>query len=266
MLSDVQLAVAAAAAGALVVRARYGAELARIEKSSTDFATEVDLEPERVIKARLRAERPADAFVGEESGRDGPASAGRTWLVDPLCGTLNYAARTPLAAVNVGLMSEGRVVVAASADPFAGEVFWTDGDQAFVRRHGHDDPLRPTARCRLVDLNLDPPYPNGERFMAVRLLSVAEFTSSFRPRVLSTTLALAWVAAGRRGGYVSDGRVQDSVHFASGMALCRAAGCRVTGLRGQPLELGPSGLVVAADDETHATLLAIIAERCWRRE
>jgi len=72
MLSDVQLAVAAAAAGAVVVRARYGAELARIQKSSTDFATEVDLEPERVIKARLRAERPADAFVGEESDETGP--------------------------------------------------------------------------------------------------------------------------------------------------------------------------------------------------
>jgi myo-inositol-1(or 4)-monophosphatase len=133
-LSDAQLAVAAVGAGADVVRARYGSALAPIEKSSTDFATEADLESERVIKALLRAERPADAFFGEESGRAGPASAARTWLVDPLCGTLNYAARTLLAAVNVALQSGGRMTVAACADPFVDEVFWTDGDQAFVRR------------------------------------------------------------------------------------------------------------------------------------
>jgi hypothetical protein len=154
--------------------------------------------------------------------------------------TLNYAAQTPLAAVNVALLSGGRVAAAACADPFAGEVFWTDGDQAFMRRDGQDDRLRPSSRSRLVDLNLDPPHPNGDRFMAVRLLSIAELTNSFRPRVLSTTLALAWVATGHRAAYVTDGRVQDSVHFASGIALCQAAGCRVTGLRGQPLSAGAS--------------------------
>jgi myo-inositol-1(or 4)-monophosphatase len=65
---------------------------------------------------------------------------------------------------------------------------------------------------------------------------------------------------------VTDGRVQDDVHFASGIALCQAAGCRVTGLRGQPLHAGASGLVAAADDETHAALTALIAEHAWRRE
>jgi 3'-phosphoadenosine 5'-phosphosulfate (PAPS) 3'-phosphatase len=76
-LSDAQFAVAAAGAGADVVRARYGAALSRIEKSSSDFATEADLESERMIKAVLRAERPADALVGEESGRSGPALGAR---------------------------------------------------------------------------------------------------------------------------------------------------------------------------------------------
>ena len=72
------------------------------------------------------------------------------------------------------------------------------------------------------------------------------------------TLAVAWVAAGRRAAYVTDGRVHDSVHFAAGMALCRAAGCVVTGLDGRPPHTGAGGLVVAADQETHAALLDLI--------
>jgi Inositol monophosphatase family len=53
----------------------------------------------------IRAAHPADAVTGEENGSTGPDVAERRWLVDPLCGTHNYAARSMLAAVNVALRS-----------------------------------------------------------------------------------------------------------------------------------------------------------------
>jgi myo-inositol-1(or 4)-monophosphatase len=56
------------------------------------------------------------------------------------------------------------------------------------------------------------------------------FVRRFWPRVVSTTLAVAWVAAGRRAAYVTAGHLAESVHFAAGIALCRAAGCVVTAL------------------------------------
>ena len=257
-ITDADLALAAAHAGAQVVRARYGAPLARIEKSGGDFATAADLEAEAAILGVLRAARPGDAVTGEESGRTGPGGAGREWLVDPLCGTLNFAVRTMLVSVNVALRTHAGVTAAASADPFAGEVFWTDGAGAYLRLDGTDEPLAPSAGSQLVDVNLDPPFPNAPRFRAVRLLADPGFAERFRPRVVSTTLALAWVAAGRRAAYVTDGHLRDSVHFAAGLALCRAAGCVVTGIDGQPLHTGAGGLVAAADAETHAALLELI--------
>ncbi|HEY7046884.1 MAG TPA: inositol monophosphatase family protein [Jatrophihabitantaceae bacterium] len=258
--TDAELAVAAAEAGAAVVRAKYGGPLARFDKSPMDFATDADLEAEHAIMDVLRAARPDDGFLGEEAGAVGPVAA-RTWLVDPLCGTLNYAARTPLVSVNVALRDKGSVAAAAVADPLAGEVFWTDVVQARLRHDGIDQPLVPSAHTRLVDVNLDPPFPNGDRFQAVRMLAAPEFADRFRPRVSSTTLALAWVAAGRRAGYVTDGRLRDSVHFTSGIALCEAAGCVVTGLQGQLLHTGVEGLVAAADADTHAALVAIIGQQ-----
>jgi myo-inositol-1(or 4)-monophosphatase len=57
------------------------------------------------------------------------------------------------------------------------------------------------------------------------LLAHPIFVERFRPRVVSTTLALAWVAAGKRAAYVTDGDdLSRSVHFAAGIAVCRAAG------------------------------------------
>ena len=260
-IADADLAIAAAEAGAAVVRSRYGAALTRFEKTAGDFATDADLESERVILDLLRAARPDDVVIGEESGRTGSGGNGREWLVDPLCGTLNYAVRNMLVAVNVALRAGAQTLVAAVADPFSEEVFWTDGAHARVRRSGVDEPLTPSAGSCLVDVNLDPPFPNDPDFRAVRLLADAGFVERFRPRVTSTTLAVTWVAAGRRAGYVTDGHLRDSVHFASGIALCQAAGCVVTGIQGQPLHTGAGGLLVGADEETHATLLALIGNQ-----
>jgi myo-inositol-1(or 4)-monophosphatase len=261
-ITDGELAVAAALAGADVVKRLYGRPLGRVVKSPKDFATEADIEAEKAILGVLREARPQDAIVGEESGRSGPVGTDREWLVDPLCGTLNYAARTPLVAVNVALRG-GDARVAAAADPFAGEVFWTDGDGAYLRHDGVDELLTPSAQSMLVDVNLDDPSPNAPAFRAALLLADEGFARQFHPRVASTTLALTWVAAGRRAAYVTDGHL-DNEHFAPGIALCQAAGCVVTDLRGEPVHTGLGGLIAAADAETHATLLDLVAGQLRR--
>ncbi|QKW09137.1 inositol monophosphatase family protein [Streptomyces sp. NA04227] len=276
-VSDARVAVAAARAGAAVVREMYGAALTRYEKGAGDFATAADLAAEKAILDVLRTARPDDAVTGEESGRTGPVGASRRWLVDPLCGTLNYAVHNMLVGVNVALRVGPDITVAATADPFSGEVFWTDGERARVQRPvpegdlerdgvgdgagEYGEELTPSAASRLVDLNLDPPFPNAPDFSAARLLTAPGFTEHFRPRVVSTTLAVAWVAAGRRAAYVTDGHLRDSVHFAAGIALCRASGCVVTGIHGQPPHTGAGGLVAAADEQTHARLLELIARQ-----
>ncbi|GAA2262501.1 inositol monophosphatase family protein [Streptomyces amakusaensis] len=257
-LDDAEVAIAAAHGGAEVVRTMYGRRLARLDKGAGDFATAADVEAEQAILAIIRAARPDDAFLGEESGRQGAAEAARQWLVDPLCGTLNYAVGTMLVAVNVAL----RDGAAAVADPFTGEVFFTDGETARVRHNGLDTRLAPTPATRLVDVNLDPPFPNAPGFRAVDLLAHPGFTQRFRPRVVSTTLALAWVAAGRRAAYITDGdNLSGNVHFAAGIALCRAAGCPVTGIDGTPTGRTSRGLVAAADAETHGLLMSMIHSR-----
>ncbi|MFB7941086.1 inositol monophosphatase family protein [Streptomyces sp. NPDC056049] len=259
-LSDTEVAAAAARAGAEVVRSLHGRDLDRVDKGAGDFATTADLAAERAILDVLRAARPDDAVLGEEGGRQGAAAADREWLVDPLCGTLNYAVGNKLVAVNVAL----RGGAAAVADPFGGddgEVFRTDGTRAW----GPDgSPLAPTAATGLVDVNLDPPFPGAPGFRAVDLLAHPGFVAAFRPRVVSTTLALAWVAAGKRAAYVTDGGdLSGSVHFAAGIALCRAAGCVVTGIDGTPVGEGrpARGLVAAADPDTHARLMELIRPR-----
>jgi myo-inositol-1(or 4)-monophosphatase len=70
-------------------------------------------------------------------------------------------------------------------------------------------------------------------------------------------MALTWVATGQRAAYITDGDLRDNVHFAAGLAICEAAGCVVTDLEGYEWGSGATGLVAAADAETHTVLLSL---------
>jgi fructose-1,6-bisphosphatase/inositol monophosphatase family enzyme len=252
---DQAVAIAAATAGAAVVREMYGTDLSHFDKSPTSQkymhrATEADIASEKAIRDTIATYRPEDAFEGEETGRSGDSE--RRWLVDPLCGTLNYAAQTPLAAVNVALVTPEGIQTAVSADPISEEIFWTDGASAWLRKGGGDIVLTPSPRTRLVDIQCDGPLERP--FVGGQLVADPRLRAHFGPRVMSSTLAVAWVAAGRRAAYVTDGHLEGSVHFTAGIALCQAAGCVVTDLNGDPIHTG-RGMIAAADAATHQRLL-----------
>jgi len=256
-MNDAELAIALVLQGARVARRCFERPLARIPKGGGDFATDADVEAEQAMLTLLHAERPNDSMKAEESGERRATNVDRVWLIDPLCGTLNYAAGMRVAGVNVALREGAHVTVGAVADAFGGEVFWTDGNRAYRRMSDVDTCLTPDASSTLVDLNFDPPFPSAPHFQTVTLAAHGEFTSRFRPRVVSTSLALAWVATGQRAAYVTDGDVRDSVHFAAGIAVCEAAGCVVSNLRGGPWGDGATGLIAAADRDTHRAIVDI---------
>jgi fructose-1,6-bisphosphatase/inositol monophosphatase family enzyme len=148
------------------------------------------------------------------------------------------------------------VTAAVSADPIAEELFWSDGGGAWLRRRDEEDlALAPSALSLIVDVNCD--AKGAADFVGAQLIADPAFRDVFAPRVLSSTLAVAWVAAGHRAAYVTNGWLEGSVHFAAGIALCQAAGCVVTDLAGGAMA-GGRGLIAAADEQTHARLLALV--------
>ncbi len=250
-VTDAEVAVRAGWAGAALAGSRYRTGSRRVAHVGVDFTTEADVEAERAIRAVLSELRPGDAILGEELGASGDSA--RRWLVDPICGTMNFAAGLPVFAVNVALEVDGMTRVAAVVDPISRHAFWTDGTTAWRRADGIDTLLTPTASSRLVTVNLESSYSNG---LGARLLMDDTVRARFSPRCLSSTLALTWVASGQQAGYVTGGDLRGSVHWAAGIALCQAGGAVITNLAGGELHTGHHGMLAAADAETHAFLLA----------
>jgi fructose-1,6-bisphosphatase/inositol monophosphatase family enzyme len=88
------------AAGGLAADMRRSGVQPTHKTSVTDLVTPADHAAEALIVNRLRAARPEDGIVAEE-GSSQPGR--RTWFVDPVDGTYNYATGITLWCSAVGL-------------------------------------------------------------------------------------------------------------------------------------------------------------------
>lgn len=191
----------------------------------------------------------------KSSVRRAPRSSfGVGWSI-PFAGRSTSPPPLPSPSSNVALARRDAVSVAAAADPTAAEVFWTDGDGSYRRFDAEDYRLVPTSLSGLIEINCDGPVDRP--FVGGQLVSDPRLRAVYGPRVISSTLAVAWVAAGRRAAHVSDGQSRQNLHFAAGIALCQAAGCKISSLDGSPLHANRK-LVIAADENTHERVLTLV--------
>src|ERR1044072_6192764 len=92
-----------------------------VQKKGNDFATEVDLAIERQVVEALRRETGIEVHGEEFGGAD--VDSPLVWVLDPIDGTFNYAAGSPMAAILLGLVRDGEPVAGLTWVPFTGERF-----------------------------------------------------------------------------------------------------------------------------------------------
>jgi histidinol-phosphatase len=120
---DLRLALELAGfADAITMAAFRSAELLVETKPDLTPVTEADRGVERELRARIAAERPGDAVVGEEFGSSGESS--RRWYLDPIDGTKNFVRGVPVFATLIGLQRDGEMVVGVCSAPALGTRWW----------------------------------------------------------------------------------------------------------------------------------------------
>src|SRR6476660_7759892 len=90
-----------------------------VQKKGNDFATEVDLAIERQVVEALTAKTGIEVHGEEFGGAD--VDSPWVWILDPIDGTFNYAAGSPMAAILLDLLHDGDPVARLTWLPFTGE-------------------------------------------------------------------------------------------------------------------------------------------------
>jgi myo-inositol-1(or 4)-monophosphatase len=209
-------------------------ELLAIErKQPLDLVTAADRDVERLIRERIRQTFPEDAFFGEESTRD-LSSTGRTWVVDPIDGTLNFVRGIDDWAVSIGVLERSRPIAGVVALPARGMLV-AGGPSDGARCNGTvlTAPTSTAPREVVVGIGLFASTPLEDQVALVRGLVALGY--SFR-RNGSTSVSLAMLARGQLDGFVAlDVAAWD---VAAGMAIVGALGyeCSLDWGRADPFE------------------------------
>ena len=227
-----------------------------VSKRGDDFATKVDLAIERQVVDALVSATGIPVHGEEFGGAD--LDSPWVWILDPVDGTFNYAAGSPMAAILLGLLHDGDPVAGLTWLPFMNERY-TAVSGGPVLKNGVPQP--PLAQGDLTESIIGVGTFSADsrgRFPGRYRLAVLEELSRVSSRIRmhgATGIDLAYVADGVLGGSISFGdHVWD---YAAGVALVRAAGGVVTTLAGD--EWKPdSRSALAAAPGVHAQLLEML--------
>ena len=120
-----EVAVRAARKGGEIARARVGKPGYLKWKGHRDVVSEASFEVQDAIVSTIFAEFPKDGILAEEGPDEAPVpvDAQRLWIVDPICGSLNFVQGIPYFGVSVALRSEGHISVGVVYDPCRDELF-----------------------------------------------------------------------------------------------------------------------------------------------
>ncbi len=261
--ADAAFARELAEAGGRILLERYERVEVVDYKSAKDVVTDVDHLSEAAIIDAIRARHPGDAILAEESGAHPSAdgadgvdastlSRGRTWVIDPLDGTINYANGIPYFCVSVALVVDGVPSCGAVHDPMRGETFWASADGP--ARLG-DAEVRTSRKEQLGDAVIS--MALGGRAVATRAKAVRKAVRASR-NTGSAALALAYVANGRFDAFVQTGGMSAWDVAAAGL-IAERAGAVVTDANGGPwfdVDRATRAFgIVAAPPAHHAELL-----------
>src|SRR5438128_2327976 len=114
-----EVAVRAARTGGLVALARLGNADYMRWKGHRDVVSGAAIEVQDAILNVLQRETPDFGVLAEEGPEDEavPLEAEYLWIVDPICGSLNYVQGIPYFGVSIALRAHGAIRVGAVYDP-----------------------------------------------------------------------------------------------------------------------------------------------------
>lgn len=127
---------------------RGDAEVKGNAVGSYDTVTASDVEAQRRIVSAIGEGFPGDLIIAEE-GQESSLTDARTWVIDPIDGTLNYQHRIPMFGTQLALLVGGEPVMSVIYLPVLGEMFTATRAQG-VLLNGEpvpEAPGRPLREC-----------------------------------------------------------------------------------------------------------------------
>ena len=243
------VAAVAAEAGALAL-SHWRTDFHRWEKSPGDPVSQVDLDVNALIRARLATLLPDAGWLSEETADNADRlGCGRVWVVDPIDGTRDLIRGRDGWAVSIALVEQGTVTIGVLDAPARGDVWCAALGQGATR---NGVAVRASARREIA----------GARVPIDGLPKDSDLIAVAKPN--SIALRIAMVAADE-ADLVATLRWGHEWDIAAAALIAAEAGATVTDAFGVQLAFNTARAqafgVLAAAPGIHPAAVARVAER-----
>lgn len=215
----------------------------KVEKGKGDFALDSDIASEKLIVDSIRKKYPTHDILTEESKHKHCNSA-YLWIIDPLEGTLNYAHKLPIWAVNIGLWKNGEPLVGVVYAPVLGELYTAVAEKGAFLNGKRIHVNKETELLRT--------FVGG----SVKHLAALGVSGHVLRSLGCCALELCWVASGRFGARVKL-RGNDPYGYGASACIISEAGGMLTDTNGQKYTLRSDG-AITSNGKLHQKLLNLI--------
>ncbi|MBR2616073.1 MAG: hypothetical protein IKC69_05290, partial [Clostridia bacterium] len=210
------------------------------DKGAFDVVTDVDRRIELYFKSELARVFPGDTLHGEEFSSDMPLSD-RTWILDPIDGTYNFATGSPHYGHQAALWDRGAVQVSVIFLPVFDEMYeavkghgaFCNGKRLFVSNRRFEDSILSFG---------DYPHKRPDDVRDQKRLMEKSFPIVARLRMFgAASVDFAYLAAGRTEGVVLFTR--NKWDIAPGWLLASEVGAAVLGPEGEDYSFDCCGII-----------------------
>jgi len=216
-------------------------------KQRDEIVTSSDLYIENEIIKLIKEQFPGDHFHSEEFNRTTQLKD-RTWLIDPIDGTSNYAYQLPLFVIQIALYDKGEVVLSYIHAPKINKTYHAVVSQgAFLNNqpmHTYSGEKRPGRLMSMVGLSHQ---TDKDKSMFMKMIDFS-YENHIKIRILGTLgLEMAAMAEGSFVMLYTD--VTNLWDIAPGLLLVKEAGGMIVNEKGLPYMFGDEHLIACCNEE-----------------
>ena len=216
-------------------------------KSAFDLVTEVDVNIEKHLTEAILAAFPGDKIHAEEMSSTQEIT-GRTWVIDPIDGTNNFAHDIPTYGIQCCLFDGGEPRMAIIWLPCQDELYTAiEGQGCYL--NGQKVTVNKAFTADTAVISVGDFTHKSDRLAALQYKAVGYLY----PRVAklrmygAASVDYAWFVSGRLAATVFTTR--NLWDIAPGILLSREAGAIIMGLDGKPYDYSKEGVMLAANEE-----------------
>ena len=216
-------------------------------KSAFDLVTEVDVNIEKFLTDAILSAFPGDKVHAEEL-RSSVDITSRTWVIDPIDGTCNFAHGIPTYGIQCCLFDDGEPRMAVIYLPRQKELYTAmEGHGCYL--NGEKVTVDKSVTADTAVISIGDFTHKSDRLAALQYKAVGYLY----PRVSklrmygAASVDYAWFVSGRLSATVFTTR--NLWDIAPGILMSREAGAILMGLDGKPYDYSKEGIMLAANEE-----------------